>query len=586
MSDCTDTSGFTNDNNCTSGITFDDTFGASKTLKKFTEKYLHLAQASCPTGKVCGIGQWGQVAPIGKAIREQAIKRDNEIHGLTSPTVPIGGTSLEEQKRASDALEAKNRADQTRVRTKHELEQPDPLGILATAVDGFEVAAGTEAARRTWGAGTQLLKGEGAEAWSRFSGDGYGGALRISRGLGAAVGSYYLDRVSSSFTTPGSLASTFLIPSDAEMAVVAASSTLPVPKFVLGAKGNLLQRLGARALEEGVLWAGTKLGVMLYGETTDPAVERRSLDAAKQAQADDHLKKTTETMMAAIDAWKALGNHDIQIRQQLDDAQTQISTTDPAKLAETRRDLVALYTAFGETRLANGTQIGALGADGKPLNGPDWKPIPNLKVHEVFGGTDYDFGGVALANLNTAKNVLMAELGIASSDPVANRIYSNARSGISRILDPHEDLPAIFDQLKTMVQTDSPDAKWLSVWLATRVGDQKKLLSDEERAFLGAKELGHVFVPTFNNYVLAKVYQDQALLEMAYAAAGQDPRTHLAKAHDLLKLIKGENGVRVPLSWDGRPFTRNGEPLKRGSDLPQIIELYKSLGGSIDWETP
>src|SRR5262249_52343046 len=157
-----------------------------------------------------------------------------------------------------------------------------------------------------------------------------------------------------------------------------------------------------------------------------------------------------------------------------------------------------------------------------------------------------DFGGMAMYSLNTARNV-MNELGIPPTDLVAKRIYSSlSESDMSKIMNPHSDFPQVYDELKGLVQTKSPDAAWLSGWLNTRIDDEKKLMAAEESAAMAAKRDGKPFVPQFNNYVLAKVYQDQALLELAYADAGVGDRAaHMKTAHDALKEAQR-------LGWTGR----------------------------------
>jgi hypothetical protein len=90
-----------------------------------------------------------------------------------------------------------------------------------------------------------------------------------------------------------------------------------------------------------------------------------------------------------------------------------------------------------------------------------------------------------------------------------------------------------------MVQENDPDAKWLSSWLATRVSDQKKVLSLEASAFSAAKKQGR-------------------------------------PSHDALKEAQFIGGM-------GREIKVNGQSQKRQSDLPQLIDIYKGLGGTVDW---
>jgi hypothetical protein len=412
----------------------------------------------------------------------------------------------------------------------------------------------------------KLLLAEKAEATAAWRGDLVGGFGRVGRGVAGGAGTYLFDSaVSSNLKLAGhDQWAQFMSPSALEIMAVSGTMTAPVPSFVPGAGGPWYARLGARALWEGGVDLASKLLAFGYDKVTDPDVEKRHLDSAKQAQADDHQKKTPESMNAAIDAWKLLGNHDNQIQQALDETATQIGTTDPAKLAETKRDLIALHTAFAEAWLAKGTRVGGPAADGTLINGPTTQ-------HYIFEGKDFDFGGVALANLNTARNVLN-ELNLRGEDLVAKRVHSSlSESDVSRVLNPHKELPAIYDQLKTMVKNDDPDAKWLSTWLTTRVADQKKLLEAEESGAMKAKQTAEPFDPQFNNYVLAKVYQDQALLDMAYAAAGgQDRQKHLDAARKELDEAKR-------IGWDDREITVHGEHQRRPSDLPQLNELYRQL---------
>jgi hypothetical protein len=179
--------------------------------------------------------------------------------------------------------------------------------------------------------------------------------------------------------------------------------------------------------------------------------------------------------------------------------------------------------------------------------------------------------------LNTARNALN-ELGIAKSDPVAKRIYGSlTNSDMTKIMDQHKDLPAIYDQLKTMVKTNNPDAQWLSSWLTKRIADQTQLFTKEQESTTAAKNKQTTFVPQFNNFVMAKVYQDQALLDMAYAANGKDVQSHMKSAHDMLQQAR-QHG------WYGHQIkTENGEIQQRLSDLPKLTEMYKSLGGTVDW---
>src|SRR5262249_21009153 len=153
-------------------------------------------------------------------------------------------------------------------------------------------------------------------------------------------------------------------------------------------------------------------------------------------------------------AWKKLGNHNNQIQQGIDDAGSQIGTTDPAKLAQTRRDLAALYAAYGETHLAMGTRVGGPDSHGMPINGGP------KDQHYIFAGKDYDFGGIAMYNLNASRNMLN-ELGTPNSDLVAKRVYSSlSESDMSRIMNPHSDLPDVYKQLRGMVNKNDPDATW------------------------------------------------------------------------------------------------------------------------------
>jgi hypothetical protein len=426
----------------------------------------------------------------------------------------------------------------------------------------------------------RLLLAEKGEATAAWRGNPLGGIGRVTRGAAGAAGTYFFDSAVSSGLKSGGhdeLAE-FMAPSTLEILAVGGTMTAPVPKFVPGASGPVWARLGARALWEVGVDLGSKLVAYGYDKVTDPDVEKRHLNSAKQAQTDDHTKKTPESMNAAVDAWKVLANHDNQIQQALDETATQIGTTDPAKLTEVKRDLVALHAAFGEAWLDNGTRVGGPDFGGNVLAG-------STKIHRIFEGKDFDFGGVALQNLNTARNVLN-ELGIyaidpvtkkPTGDPVANRIYGSAGHGdMTRIMNPHKDLPTIYNDLKTMVEKNDPDAKWLSGWLASRVTDGKRSLAAEESAAMAAKQKGETFVPQFNNYVLAKIYQDQALLDMAYAAAGQDAPTHLKAAHDALKEAQR-------IGWGGRPITVGGKPAVRQSDLPELINTFKGLGGTVDW---
>jgi hypothetical protein len=414
----------------------------------------------------------------------------------------------------------------------------------------------------------KLLLAEKGEAMTALKGERLAGAGRVIKGVAGAGATYWFDNtVSSNLKRGGNDAwAEFMAPSTLEIMAVGGTMTAPVPKFVPGAGGPWYAKLGARAIWEIGVDLTSKVVAFGYNKMTDPDVEKRHLDTAKQSQTDDHKQPTPNAMNNAVDAWKVLGNHDNQIQQAIDEAGSQIGTTDPAKLAQTRRDLAALYTAFGESRLEKGTKVGGQDVNGNGMNGPK-------NQHYLFEGTDYDFGGVAMRNLNTARNALN-ELGIPSTDLVAMRVYgSYHNSDMTRIMNPHNDLPKIYDQLKTMVHKNDPDAQWLSSWLTTRVADQKQLLTSEERA---AKEHGTKFVPQWNQHVMAKVYQDQALLDMAYAANGQDAQTHLKAAHDELQLAQH-------YGWDGHKISVGGQELRRQSDLPKLVEIYRSLGGTVDW---
>jgi hypothetical protein len=400
------------------------------------------------------------------------------------------------------------------------------------------------------------------------------GLKGLSKGVIGGGLAYGIDSWASSY-----FKSPFLAPSSLEIMAVSGTSMAPVPKFVPGAGGNLLQRLGSRVLWEGGVMLGSKLLKSGYDYFTDPEVEKRHLDGAKQALNDDRQKRTPESMGAAIDAIKALSNHDNQIQQMVDDTIAQIGTTDRAKQDAIKRDLVALHGAFALSALDNGTRVGGRDMHGNVINGP-------TQTHYIFAGKNYDFGGIALTNIITARN-LMNELGIPITDPVAKRIYSSTTgSAMSKVLDPHKDeLPEMFNQLKTMAKNNDPDAQWLSGWLKARVVDQNRVLEDEEKLSLGALQKNQKWVPQLNEYAMAKVYQDQALLETAYAAAGQDPATHLQAAHDALKAIfvSPKTGKPRNLSWDGRKTNVGGQIGSRESDLPEIIKMYQSLGGTVDW---
>jgi len=418
----------------------------------------------------------------------------------------------------------------------------------------------------------RLLLAEKGEAGSALEFKRLMSLRNIGKGAAGATGVYLFDQaVSSNFKVGGhDKLAEFMQASPLEMMAIGGTFAAPVPKFVPGTGGPWYARLGARLLWEGGVDLSTKFLNFGYHQFTDPDVEKRNLEAAHRAQNEDHQKKTSDSMNSAIDAWKRLGNHNNQIQQGIDDAGSQIGTTDPAKLAQTRRDLVALYTAYGEARLNAGTRVGGPGSDGMPINGGP------TKEHYLFDSKDYDFGGIAMRNLNAARNGLN-ELGISPSDPVAKRVYSSlSESDMSRILNPHKDLPDIYGQLRGLVHKNDPDATWLTAWMATRVTEQKKMLHSEEVGYENAKQAGQKFTPQFNNYVLAKVYQDQALLDMAYAAEGKDGQTHLKAAHDELKEAQR-------LGWDGREIKVNGTAEKRQSDLPKLIEMYRGLGGTVDW---
>jgi hypothetical protein len=398
---------------------------------------------------------------------------------------------------------------------------------------------------------------------------------RLGRGVAGATGTYIFDETIASNLKQGghdNLAE-FMHASPAEMWAMGATWALPVPKSMpLSGEGPWYARLGGRIIWEATVYAGTKILAYGYDKATDPDVEKAHLESAHQAQNEDHQKKTPDSMNDAIDAWKKLGNHNNQIQQAIDETASQIGTTDPVKLEQVRRDLVALYAAYGETRLEMGTRVGGPASDGSPImvNGAP------VKDHYIFAGKDYDFGGIAMRSLNTARNGLN-ELGIPINDEVSKRVYSSLKNAyMMRITDPHKDFPDIYNQLKDMVHKNDPDAQWLSTWLATRVTDQKKMLHSEETAVKNAELNNQTFTATYNEYSLAKVYQDQALLDLAYAANGQDAQTHMQAAHDELKLAKY-------YGWDGRTITVNGEKKSRESDLPKIIEIYTGLGGKVDW---
>jgi len=400
-----------------------------------------------------------------------------------------------------------------------------------------------------------------------------GGVGRLTRGIAGATGTYWGDRfLSSNAAASGhDQLAEFLNPSKLEIAAMGATWTMPTPEFVPGAGGPWYARLGARALFEGTTWLTTKGAAFVWDKWTDPDVEKGHLAEAKQAQAADHAAKTPDSMNAAINAWKKLGEHDNQIYQVLNDTMSQVGTTNAADLAQTRRDLVAMYAANGEARLDNGTRVGGPDLSGKPIpGGPD-------KVHFILAGHNYDFGGMAMYNLNTARNV-MNELGIPATDPVAKQVYSSlSESYMSRIMNPHSDLPKVYDELKGLVQKKDPDATWLSGWLPTQIANEKDLMAKEESASMAAKRDGKPFTPQFNNYVLAKVYQDQALLEMAYADTGTgDKVAHMKVAHDALAEAQR-------LGWTGREIKVNGVVQTRQGDLTQLVTMYKGLGGTVDW---
>jgi hypothetical protein len=414
------------------------------------------------------------------------------------------------------------------------------------------------------------------QRWARFQGNALTSIARVGRGTFGAVGTYTFDSIVSSNLGVGghSEAAELFAPNKLTTIAMGATWTLPTPQSRVipwSRGGTWYEQFGARLAYEGMVYAGSHGINYLWDKVSDPDVEKRDLASAKAATNEDHTKKTSDTMNSAIDAWKKLGSHNNQINQALNDTLSQLGTMDPAKLAEVQRDLVALYGAYGESRLGMGTRVGGPDSAGNELPGVD-------KAHEhyLFAGQSYDFGGVAMYNLNTARNQMNA-LGISPDDPAAKRIYSTfGESDMAHILNPHDSLPKVYDTLKDLVNKKSPDAAWLSGWIASRVTDEKKLVADEESNAMAAKRDGHPFVPQWNNYVLAKVSQDQALLDMAYAADGQDKDAHMRAAHDALR-------DAAKYGWNGKTISVKGKPFTRTSDLPELIKMYQGLGGTVDW---
>jgi hypothetical protein len=520
------------------------------------EARLYLVQSG---GTVTGIPQYGQIAPAAKGkIEQEAIRRNNEIHGTTGPDLPTSGTTQEAINRSKIGAAAKLRGDRTRAGNAAELQQP--------SMHFSEITASTFGGPLVGITLDRLVNPPGPELANRdMSARIVSGAGRYVRGAFVAGGMYTIDSIlSSNAEVAGNRArAQFFAPSSLEITAMGATMAAPVPKFVPGANGNLFARVGARFLWEGATWLGTKGLTYEIREYSDPVLERANLDNAKQAQNSDHTTRTPDSMNAAIDGWKKLGIHNNQIQQVIDDTISQIGTTDTAKLAETRRDLAALYAAYGEARLNMGTRVGGPSLNGTPIPGPD-------KQHYIFEGKDFDFGGMAMYNLNTARN-LLHELGIPASDAVAKRVYSSlSESDMSRILNSHSSLNDVYGELRTMVRNGSSDAQWLSAWLPTRVQEQEKLWETEQAAARNARASGQPPVAQYNNYVLAKVYQDQALLAMAYAAEGKDRDANLRLAHDALNRA-------AEIGWDGREIKVNGVPQRRQSDLPQLQQYLKDL---------
>jgi hypothetical protein len=198
---------------------------------------------------------------------------------------------------------------------------------------------------------------------------------------------------------------------------------------------------------------------------------------------------------------------------------------------------------------------------------------------------------MAMYNLNAARNV-MNELGIPPSDPVAKRIYASlSQSYMSRILNPHDNFDDVYKELRGIVKNGTGDGQWLTTWLATRFEDEKKLWGVEQAAERNARANGQIPVGQYNNFVLSKVLQDQALLAMSYAAEGIDRDKNMKIAHDALRLVQRwpsvdgrGNATEIPLGWDGFEIKVNGAPQRRQSDLPKLMALYRDqLHGVVDW---
>jgi hypothetical protein len=667
---------------CPAGVTFNDAHDPPKPKPTPAppEVPLYLAQATkpCPPGMVCGPGSYGQVAPIARDnVTKQAIARDNADHGATTPDLPAGGPSPNDQARAKAGAAAHDRAAAISEPNKRELVRT-PEGIWDGIATGTTVPIATETGRRLVNGGKstyatvlaqrqigafhteiradraaltaaapgsadyvrlqervqtydrlklgerkvgvaaqnaesemarleeQVRTGNTAatgftadeiarlrtlqngerliypgelppeQRWARFQGNALTSMARVGYGAFGALGTYTFDSIVSSNLDAGghTNAAEIFAPNKLTTAAMGVTWTLPTPQSRVipwSRGGTWYEQFGARLAYEGSVYAGTHIVNYLWDKVTDPDVERANLASAKAATNEDHTKKTSDTMNSAIDAWKKLGAHDNQIYQALNETLSQVGTMDPAKLSEVRRDLVAMYAAYGESRLEKGTRIG-----GQDANGHDLPGVDKAHEHYLFAGLNYDFGGTAMYNLNTARNQ-MNELGINPNDPVAKRIYSTYNeSDMSHILQPHDNLPKVYDTLKDLVSKKSPDAVWLSAWMTTRIADEKKLVAAEESNAMAAKRDGHPFVPQWNNYVLAKVSQDQALLDMAYAAEGQDKDAHMRAAHDALR-------DAAKYGWNGKTITVKGKPFTRTSDLPELIKMYQGLGGTVDW---
>jgi hypothetical protein len=389
-------------------------------------------------------------------------------------------------------------------------------------------------------------------------------SARVLRGTLSGIGAFWLDkRLQHQYPELARA----LAPTQWEIGVVSAMNTLPVPDRFPGAQGNIYEKMGAQLLWRVGPYVSTKAIEWLVDSRSPAAHVDRHEEAAQKALTEDRKEKTPSSMSKTIEAWKLLADEETRIDEVKNKRLSQMSTNDKAELQTIRRDMVGLYTAYGEIKLSKGVRIGGKDGDGNALLGKDGRSLPEIELHYILAGKGYDFGGIALANFNEAR-MFLSDLGIPSTDPVAQRVFGDQkRSDMSKVLSPHENLTEVFAELKTTVQKNNLDAQWLESWLKYRGEKSERLSKIEESFSLAAKQDHCAYLPRFANYEFAKIRQDQALLNMAFVAAGQKPKEHLAMA-------KTELTEAYQKGWDGALVMGSSEP--RRSDIQKIVEMYNA----------